>query len=303
MKILLPEITEINQQALELLRKNGHQLFSSTKQIPAAEIEVLFIRTYTRADKKYLDLFPKLKYLLRAGVGLDNIDLEECKKRNIIVFNAPGSNANAVAEFVIGIILVLLRNIINQAEKIKKNSWRSKIWQGNEIVGKTLGLVGCGAIGKLLAQKLGNFGLKSILGYDPYLDEKTLAKNGITKTDLKTLISSSDIISLHLPLTEQTRNLIGLKEIRTMKKTTLLINTSRGGIINETELIKALKNNLIRGAALDVFETEPNVRKSLLVLKNLVATPHIAGYTREADFQMAILPVNRFLTCLSRSSI
>jgi D-3-phosphoglycerate dehydrogenase len=173
MLIYITEYGGINKKAIDLLIQNGHIVLSEEPSTEKKkEVDVLFIRTYTTINSEYLEAYPNVKYILRAGVGLDNIDLEECKKRNIQVINAPGSNANAVAEFVIGTIIQLSRKISIQSALLKKGEWREKKYIGSELTGKTIGLVGCGAIGKLISYKLQVFGVAHILGYDPYLDEK-----------------------------------------------------------------------------------------------------------------------------------
>lgn len=291
MLIYVTEQKDIHQSAVELLKKKGHRIIFK----PDADAEVLFIRTYTQVTKEYLDTFPMLKYILRSGVGLDNIDLDESKRRKIQVINAPGSNANAVAEMVVGVIIMALRNIQIESSRLREGKWREKTNMGHEMKDLTLGLLGCGAIGRLIAYKLKNFDLKEVVGYDPYLDKQTLLKSGIRKCELDELLQSADIISLHLPLTPETKNLISAEKFAMMKQNAVLINTSRGGIVNEADLIDALKKRTIHAAALDVFEQEPNIKKELLHLPNLIVTPHIAGYTYEADEAMALMPVQKFL--------
>ncbi len=294
---LVTEPEDIDRVAIELLTKNNFHVVYSADNKNSRNIVGLFIRTYTKADKKFLNEFPSLKYILRAGVGLDNIDINECKERNISVFNAPGSNANAVAEYVVAITLMLLRRIPYQSSRIYQQQWRDKRFIGEELKNKTLGLVGCGAIGKLVSAKLTTFNIK-VLGYDPYLDAGALQKHNITKCGLSEILKRSDILSLHLPLTPETRNMFSLNELKKMKSTSMLINTSRGELIKEDDLIIALKEGIIAGCALDVFVNEPHVNKGLLELDNVVLTPHIAGFTKEADMQMAIGAVSNFLKSL-----
>src|SRR3989344_5322075 len=212
MTIYIPKKDEIHPEAIELLHKAGIKIKYEIEDY--AQIEALFVRTYTVVDKKYLDQFSHLKYILRAGVGLDNIDIEECQRRNIKIINSPGANANAVAEFVVGLIIMLLRNIPQQINSLREGKWRKKELMGEEIKGKTLGLIGCGAIGKLVVKKLSGFELEKILGYDPYFDKKTLEKNGILKEELHQILKKSDIISLHLPLTKETNKEISIVQAK-----------------------------------------------------------------------------------------
>lgn len=293
MNIFIAEPNEINSQAIDLLKINKHRVF--IKSFKKNIIEVIFLRTYISANKQYLSGFPNLKYILKAGVGLDNIDLNYCKTKNITIFNAPASNSNAVAEFVLSTMIMLLKKTSQQINELKEGHWRNKLFQGEELKNKIVGIVGCGAIGKLLAKKLSGCDVKKIIGYDPYLDKNTLKQFNIIKSSLDYLICNSDIITLHLPLTKDTKDLISKIEFKMMKKNAYIINTSRGGIVNEKDLVFALKKNIISGAALDVFEDEPNILKDLTKLPNIILTPHIAAYTYEADKQMSIIPVQRFL--------
>lgn len=304
MLVYLTEPEGIHPAARKTLSKNGHRVLIKKNLSPSEKkrVEVLFIRTYTIINNKFLNDFPNLQFVLRAGVGLDNVDLQACQKRKIKVINAPGSNANAVAEFVVGLMILLLRNFDLQKNLLKKGGWREKELIGKEITGKTIGLIGCGAIGKLVTEKLQPFQPQKILGFDPFLDRKTLASLKIRKCGFNYLLKNADLVSLHLPLTPKTKNIVSLKELRMMKKTSYLINTSRGGIINEKDLITALKEEIISGAALDVFENEPKIKKEFLTLKNLLATPHLASYTQEADEAMAVMPVKRFLEEINSSS-
>ena len=297
MKIFIAEPAEINQKASEILSANGHMPVTHIKETD--DIECVIVRTLTKCDKQYLDRFSNLKYLLRVGVGLDNIDIEECKRREIQVINAPGSNANAVAEYVVGLMIAASRNLILQSDRLKKGKWRNMQLLGRELSGKTIGIIGCGAIGKLVAKKIKSFDIDEILGYDPYLDSATLEKFSIKKTDLNTLYSRSDYITLHLPLLKDTKKMISEAQFKAMKKETVLINTSRGEILDEDALINALLKNTIRAAAIDVFENEPKVNKKLLEIPNLIATPHIAALTEEADEEMAVQPVKRLLSILT----
>lgn len=291
----MTEPKEIHTDALRLLEKHGHTVITDESAADKDSVEALFIRTYTHVDADYLAVFPKVSYILRAGVGLDNIDTAEAEKRNITIVNAPGSNANAVAEFAVGLIIALARNLLPQTTRLKAGEWRNTALMGSEIGGKIIGLVGCGAIGRLIVTKLSGFGIGGVLGYDPYLDKEAMAGLGIEKCELADLISRADIISLHLPLTPETRGLISMKELKTMKKSAYLINTSRGGIVHETDLIQALKQKIIAGAALDVFENEPHINMNLTEIDTLIATPHIAAFTAEADRNMSMVAAERFL--------
>lgn len=296
MKILIFESNEIHPSAIKLLQKNGfHTQTELQSEGNKKEIEAIFIRSYTKVTPTMLEEFPNLKYILRAGVGLENIDTDATQKKGIKIINSPGSNANAVSELVICFMILLTRKIPDQINLLRKGQWRDKEKTGSELKNKTIGLIGCGAIGALVIQKLLNFGIKEILAFDPYLDEKTLKERNAKKATLDEILKKSDIITLHLPLTPQTHNLINIDKLSLTKKGAYIINTSRGGIINEKDLITALKNGQIGAAALDVFENEPEVNQDLLELPNAILTPHIGSFTHEADEEMSVLTVRNFL--------
>lgn len=299
-KILVTEPQEITQEAIHLLEAEGYEVITSLELGEEKDIQGLFIRTYTKATSEYLAQFPKLKFILRAGVGMDNIDLAECKARDIQVFNAPGSNADAVAEYILAMMLVTLRKIPQQIKQVERHEWRDLQNIGTDLRGKTVGLVGCGAIGKSLAAKLESFGV-SLLGYDPFLDSVTLQQNGITKSSLQELLQQSDLISLHLPLLPETRGMFGSDEFRQMKPDAILINVSRGELVSETDLASALRDSTIGGAVLDVVCNEPQINTELLVVPNLIITPHIAGFSKEASIKMAVGAVENFLKKYSDS--
>lgn len=296
MKFLIFENGEIHPKAIQILKDNG---FSVATELSSAgdkkEIDAFLIRSYTKITPSLLDEYPSLKCVLRAGVGLDNVDVNACKKRGIKVINSPGSNANAVSELVVCFMILLLRRIPVQMDLLKNGQWRSKKEIGTELKNKVIGFIGCGAIGKLTTEKLRSFGIKEILAYDPYLDEATLRSRHARKCELDEVLKKSDVITLHLPLNKETHNLINKDKLALLKKGACIINTSRGGIVNEEDLIAALKSGHIGGAALDVFENEPNFRKEFLEFPNVVLTPHIGGFSEEGDEAMATQVVENFL--------
>lgn len=293
MTIKIFEKNEIHPHALALLRKHATLVDEDSSTSP---IDGILIRTYTHVDYAFLQKYPKLRYIIRIGVGLDAIDIEECKKRGITIINSPGSNANAVSELVVLQTLLLKRKLFSQVRSLKENAWRDRMKMGTEIKGTTLGLVGCGAIGQLVARKFQGFEVSRVLGYDPYLPPENFNKLRILKSSLVEIYKKADIISLHIPLTPETKNIIGMSAFKKMKPNAIVINTSRGGIVNEKDLVVALKNNVIAGAALDVFEHEPDINLELLKLDNLVATPHIGALTEEAEEAMAVQAVENFLS-------
>lgn len=304
MIIYVTESKEIELEALDLLRDAGNELVvdEAAARARAHEIEALFIRTYTQATAEYLSAYPNLKYVLRAGVGLDNIDTEECKRRNIKVINSPGANANAVAEYVVGAIIVSLRQFAAQEASLRQGQWRTPEHMGVEIKGRTLGLVGCGNVGRAIAHKLSSFELREVIGYDPFLTAEQLAASGIRKCELDEVIAGSDILSLHVPLIPETKHLLHDERFAQMRQGALLINAARGGVVDEAALLRALASGKLMGAVLDVLEAEPAVTPELKEARNLILTPHIAGYTHEANREVSLAPARELLRQLTQTS-
>ncbi len=304
MIIYVTEAKEIEQDALDLLTQAGHELVvdEAAAKARAAEVEALFIRTYTQATKEYLAAYPNLKFVLRAGVGLDNVDRVECDRRGIGVINAPGANSNAVAEYVVGAIIVSMRQFAAQESSLHKGEWRTPAHMGQELKGRTLGLVGCGNVGRAISRKLSSWDLKEVIGFDPFLTAEQLSASGIRKCELDEVIASADILSLHVPLIADTKHLISTKQFAMMKQGALLINAARGGVVDEAALTEALKSGHLRGAVLDVLETEPNVAPELAAAPNLILTPHIAGYTHEANKEVSLAPARELLRQLTQTS-
>jgi len=235
-------------------------------------------------SKKVLDQLPALKVISRLGIGMDNIDIEFANKKRITILKTTTTPAPAVAELVIGLILDISRNISLQNQNVKSEKWQKKM--GILLQGKTLGIIGLGTIGKSLVKLVKGFNFR-ILAFDLFHDEKFAKEHGVNYCELNTLLSQSDIISIHLNLTDETNQLMNEKQISKMKKNSILINTSRGEIIDEKALYKALKDEKILGAGLDVFKDEP-YSGSLTELNNVILTPHIGSYAKEIRIQMEI---------------
>ena len=225
-----------------------------------------------------------LKVVSRLGVGMDNIDLETARKLGIKIYKTKTTPAPAVAELALGLMLDVIRNISDSNHALKTGQWKKKM--GSLLQGKTLGIVGLGTIGKSLVRLVKGFNLK-ILAFDLQKDENFTAKNNIIYSDLETLLKDSDIVSIHVNLTDQTKNLINKNRLELMKPDAILINTSRGEIVDEDALFTALEANQIGGAGLDVFYREP-YSGPLTELNNIVVTPHIGSYAREIRVQMEI---------------
>jgi len=245
--------------------------------------------------KRVIDNASKLKVISKYGVGVDNIDLESAKERNIVVTNTPNANSNAVAELTVGLIISVLRNIPLSDRRVREKKWDRFI--GYELYGKTLGVIGTGSIGKRVIKLLRGFDL-NILCYDKFPDYEWAEKENVKYVNFDELLKRSDIITIHIPLTEETRHLISERELSLMKKTAVIINTSRGGIINERDLYKFLKEGKIYGAGLDVLEDEPPQNSPLIELDNVVITSHIGAHTQESIENMAFIAIDNLISVL-----
>jgi (S)-sulfolactate dehydrogenase len=248
--------------------------------------DALIVRNLTQVNQELLNGAPKLKVVGRLGVGLENIELPACAQRNIKVIPATGANAESVAEYVIGTALALTRGFMPATVQTLDGKWPRPHFSGyHEFTGKTLGVVGFGSIGRVTAQKALAFGLKC-LAYDPMLSGQSIDVGGtaVPLVTLDTLLASSDAVTLHLPLLPETRDLFSAATLDKMKQGACLINTARGGIVDEKALAERLRSGRLGGAALDVFEKEPATDLSHFAgLNNLIATPHIAGVTSESN--------------------
>jgi len=231
-----------------------------------------------KVDKEYIDAHPMLKAVVKFGVGTDNIDLEYCKQKNIFVGRTVGSNARSVAETAISFVLADSKNLYESIANTREHGWAKMT--GYEIMGKTIGIIGFGAIGKQVAKMAAGLGMK-VLAFDKFGVEET---EDIKASSINEILKEADFVSLHIPLTKETENLIGEAELSQMKKSAVLINTARGGIVNEKDLFEALKNKTIRAAYFDVFSSEPPTKdEPLLSLPNFYLTPHIASRSAEAE--------------------
>ena len=221
----------------------------------------------------------RLKVISKFGTGVDNIDVEAASDKRIIVTNAPNVNSEAVADMTFALIFAIARRVPFAFERVRRGEWPLIV--GTEVFGKTIGLIGLGQIGKRVAKRACGFGMK-ILAYEISPDKEFLKETGVRLVSLQSLLREADVVSIHVPLTEQTRHLIGREELKMMKAFAFLINTARGGIVDEEALYEALKSNAIAGAAFDVLQYEPPKDLKLADLDNCVLTPHISPFTREA---------------------
>jgi D-3-phosphoglycerate dehydrogenase len=251
------------------------------------EYDAIIIRSETKLKGDIIEAATRLKVIGRAGIGLDNVDLPVATKKGVVVMNTPQENAIAAAEHTIAMMLSISRRIPQATSSMKGGKWEKKKFMGVELYNKTLGLVGIGVIGTVVADRARGLKMK-VIGYDPYLSPEVAEKKGVELLSLDELLARSDFISVHTPLTDETRNLIDKNAMTKMKKGVLLINCARGGIINEKDLYEAIKEGKVAGAALDVFEKEPAVGNPLLELDEVVSTPHLGASTGEAQENVAI---------------
>jgi len=237
----------------------------------------------------------RLKVISKHGVGVDNIDLEAASKKGIVVTNVPDANYNAVADLTFGLMLAIARLICEADRIVKEGRWEKVI--GTELWEKTLGVVGVGRIGKAVIRRARGFDMK-VLAYDVLEDDALAREYKLRYVSLEDVLRESDFVTIHVPLTNETKGMIGEKELKMMKKTAYLINAARGEIVDEKALCRALNENWIAGAALDVFKNEPPVNSPLLKLKNVVLTPHIGAYSHEAIRKMDIASAINLLNVL-----
>jgi len=250
------------------------------------DFAALIVRGRTRVTRAAIEAGRTLRVIGRAGVGVDNIDLEAARQRQIAVVNAPTSTTSAVAELTFGLLLALAREIPRADAAMKQGQWLKKELQGVELAGKTLGIIGFGRIGMELGKRAAAFGM-NIVAYDPLIQEDAVRAGGAESVSLQDLYAWSDFISLHLPFDVQTRDLIGPLAIAQMKEGVRLICAARGGIMDEAALLSALESGKVAGAALDVFETEPPGMTNLVMHPHVIATPHIGAQTAEAQARAA----------------
>ncbi len=293
----------IHEKALEKLREAGFEVVY--KEYPSEDelvelirdVDAIIVRSKPVVSRRVIEAGSKLKVIARAGVGLDNIDLEAAKEKGIQVFNAPGAPTQSVAELAIGLMIAVLRRIAYTDRKLREGVWAKKQALGTELRGKVLGIIGMGRIGQAVARiAYYGFGMK-IIYYDVRRCPKEIEEEIKAEcVDLDTLLREADIVSLHVPLVPATKHLINEEKLRLMKKTAILINTARGGVVDTEALVKALREGWIAGAGLDVYEEEPlPPSHPLTKLDNGVLTPHIGANTVEAQRRAGLEVVEKII--------
>jgi len=295
---------QVNPILKEVLEKNGLNVTYEPEITPEqiaekiGNFEVVVVRSRTKITRELIEKADKCKILARVGVGLDNIDQDAAKEKNIRVLNAVEGAITAVAELVIGLMLSMAREIPRADREIRSGNWIKKELMGSELKGKYLGIVGLGNIGKRLGRLARALNM-NIIGYDVVpIDDEFSKEVGLMKADLDTLLSSADYVSFHVPLLDSTHHMINAEKLKMMKNTARIINTARGGVIDEEALYNTLKDGSLAGAALDVFEAEPATGNKLTTLPNFIATPHMGAQTKEAQLLAANVIAEKIIQVL-----
>lgn len=300
-KIIISEFMELD--SVESMKSNfdvlyAPDLFQNRKDLinEVRRCDALIVRNQTRVDAELLQEATQLKVVGRLGVGLDNIDTALCESLSVAVIPATGANANAVAEYVLTSAFLLLRLAYQASPEVMAGQWpRQRLSQGRELGGKVLGLIGFGQIAQELARKAKALGMQ-VIAFDPYVSaqDPAVLELGVSLMSLEQLLGQADVVSLHIPLNDSTAGLLSMAQFKQMKSDALLVNTARGGIVDEQALCDALKNGVIAGAAIDVFEHEPlQASPCFTDVPNLILTPHIAGVTMESNRRISQLIAER----------
>src|SRR5688572_31950982 len=276
-KVLL--LDGIDPAGVEVVEKTGeitplvHNKIAREKLLElVADVDGIVVRSATSVDRELILRAPRLKVVGRAGVGVDNVDIEAATERGVLVMNSPGGSTTTTAEHAIAMLFALARSIPQAYLALRGGKWDKSRFKGTEITGKTLGVVGLGRIGSEVARKCQAMGM-NVLAYDPFINPDTPLSSGLVLVSLDEIGEKADFITFHVPLTDETRNLVNSATIARMKDGVRLVNCARGGIVKEDDLLAGLKSGKVAGAALDVFETEPNTATPLLTQENFIATP------------------------------
>jgi D-3-phosphoglycerate dehydrogenase len=284
-KVLITD--PVSEEGIDILRKEAQVDIKTTlkpEEIIAiiGDYDALMVRSQTKVTAAIIEAGKNLQIIARAGVGIDNVDVEAATRCGVVVVNAPTGNTVSAAEHAFALMLALARNIPQANTSLKSCQWKRNDFTGTELRGKTLGIIGLGNVGSEVAKRARSFEMK-LIGIDPLVSEEYARKLGVTLVELPQLMKESDFITLHIPLTPQTRGLIGAKELAMAKPGMRIINCARGGLIDEKELVKAVHEKIIAGAAIDVFEKEPCTESLLFGEDNIIVTPHLGASTNEAQ--------------------
>ncbi|KJR97870.1 MAG: 3-phosphoglycerate dehydrogenase [Desulfobulbaceae bacterium BRH_c16a] len=308
MKVLISD--NLSQVGIDVLKKSGLQVDVNTGLPPEelkkiiGDYDGLIIRSATRVTAELLESAHKLKVVGRAGIGLDNVDIPAASQKGIVVMNAPDGNATTAAEHAIAMMMSLSRNIPQACMSMRAGKWEKKKFMGREVTGKTFGVIGIGRIGGIAASRAQGLKMKTI-AYDPHMPKEMAEKIGVELVSLEDLARRSDYISVHVPLTKETRHIVSTAFLDNMKNDAMFIDCARGGVCDEEALYEALVNNKIAGAALDVFAKEPTTLENcpLLGLDNFIATPHLGASTNEAQESVALIIAEQIADYLLKGSV
>ena len=299
------------------LEKEGIELFKGRSKVKAdvyasltplelkkkiSKYEGLIVRSASKITAEILETAHRLKVIGRAGIGLDNIDIKAASKKGIVVMNTPGANAITTAEHTISLLLALSRHIPQANASLKMGKWEKKKFMGVEIFNQTLGIIGLGNIGQVVADRAKGLQMR-VIAYDPFISKEAMAKKGVEKVTWDQLLKQSDYITLHTPLSEDTKDLLNKDVFQKMKTGVRIINCARGGIVNEQDLYAAIKEGKVAGAALDVFEKEPPGDHPLLSLDEVISTPHLGASTQQAQAKVAEAIAKQVKDCLEKGII
>jgi D-3-phosphoglycerate dehydrogenase / 2-oxoglutarate reductase len=306
-KILISD--NLSPEGLEIFKKIPGIEVDSRSKTSADELkaiikdyDALVIRSATRVTQEVIDLADKLVIIGRAGIGLDNVDIPAATKRGIVVMNTPGGNAVTTGEHAIAMMLSLVRYIPQATASMKAGKWEKNKFTGHEFLNKTLGIVGIGRVGSIVADRAQGLKMK-VLAYDPFITPEVAEKAGITLASLDEIYEQADIITIHTPMTKETRGLINAAAFAKMKKGVYIVNCARGGLVSEKDLYDALRSGKVAGAALDVFEEEPPKNMELIGLDNVICTPHLGASTDEAQVNVAIAIAEQICAYLTTGEI
>jgi len=301
MKVLISD--KLEKEAVDILKSKGLEVDINTELTPEQlkekikDYDALIVRSKTKVTKEIIDAADKLKVIGRAGVGVDNIDIPVASAKGIVVMNAPSGNTISAAEHAFALMFTLCKNIHSAHPMLKSKKWEKKLL-GVELYGKTIGIIGLGRVGSHMAKMAKGIGM-NVIGYDPLITKEKAEQIGVKFADLDELFQTSDFISLHVPRTAETKNMINENTLNKMKKNARIINCARGGVVDEKALYNALKSGRIAGAALDVFAQEPLLDSPLLELDNVVFTPHLGASTSEAQINVAAEIANSIASALN----
>ena len=307
MKILISD--PLAKEGVGILKKEKNFVVEEKAGLKPDELkkhlidaDALIIRSQTKVTADLIDAASKLKVIARAGVGIDNVDVEAATKRGIVVMNTPGGNTLSTAEHTFSLIMALSRNIPQANSSVRAGEWDRKKYTGVELCGKTLGVIGMGRIGLEVAKRAIAFQMK-VIAYDPFLSPEKASRYDIEPVSLDMLYTRADYITVHTPITPETQGMINTDAFKKMKKGVRIINCARGGIVREKDLYDAIKEGIVAGAALDVYETEPPTDSPLLELPNVIMTPHLGAATKEAQVNVAIEIAHQVIHVLNGATI